>query len=60
MTKLCQFKGVVPRWQVAHFGPKISYFGHIFEISTLFYNYIDIGTNRINSQSDSNWLFYPQ
>ena len=43
MTKLCPFKGVAPRWQVAHFGPKISYFGHIFEISTLFYNYIDIG-----------------
>ena len=26
----------------------------------IIYIYIDIGTNRINSQSDSNWLFNPQ
>ena len=30
MTELRPLKGVVPKWQLAYFGPKIGYFGHMF------------------------------
>ena len=31
MTKLCQLEGRMLKWQLAYFGPKVGYFGHIFK-----------------------------
>ena len=30
MTDLCQLEGRTLKWQLAYFGPKVGYFGHIF------------------------------
>ena len=30
MMELCQLEGRVQKWQLAYFGPKVGYFGHIF------------------------------
>ena len=31
MTELCQLEGRAKKWQLAYFGPKVDYFGHIFK-----------------------------
>ena len=35
MTKLCQLDDCALKWQLAYFGPKVGYFGHIFSASGL-------------------------
>ena len=30
ITDLCQLEGRTLKWQLAYFGPKVGYFGHIF------------------------------
>ena len=30
MTELRPLEGVAPKWQLAYFGPRIGYYGHIF------------------------------
>ena len=34
MTELCQLEGCARKWQLAYFGLKVDYYGHIFKIST--------------------------
>ena len=34
MIDLCQLEDRTLKWQLAYFGPKVGYFGHIFKIST--------------------------
>ena len=31
MTDSCQLEGRTLKWQLAYFGPKVGYFGHIFK-----------------------------
>ena len=31
MTDSCQLEGRTLKWQLAYFGPKVGYFGHIFQ-----------------------------
>ena len=58
MTDLCQLEGRTLKWQLAYFGPKVGYFGHIFQ-DVDFNNEFLQSVCRLNSCNFGyNWYFF--